>query len=63
MRINLTNVLPRLTLLTKATPQRLSITSTHISSGNRISKKYEHREDLLYEIDEKGYEKDELKLK
>jgi hypothetical protein len=55
MRMNLTNVMPRLTLLTKSTPQRLTITCTYISSRTRISKKYEHREDVLYEIDEKGY--------
>jgi hypothetical protein len=49
------NVMPRLTLLTKSTPQRLTITCTYISSRTRMSKKYEHREDVLYDIDEKGY--------
>jgi hypothetical protein len=59
MRMNLTHAIPRLTLLTRSTPQRLAFTLVHLSNSTRITSRYEYREDVLYEIDEKGYEKEE----
>lgn len=48
MRINLTNVLPRLTLLTRAIPQRLNFSIIYTTSGQKVTKIYEYRDDVLH---------------
>jgi hypothetical protein len=63
MRMNLTHVLPRFSLLTRSAPQRLTLALAYLHNGRKAISRYEYREDVLYEIDEKGYEKEERKLK